>query len=482
MRFIEGDSLGEAIGAFHRDERLKRDPAARNARLRELLRRFTDVCNAVAYAHSRGVLHRDLKSGNIMLGPYGETLVVDWGLAKPLGLSLPGGQAPEAPSGSVPSVTGGPIRVSDRSESPSDTVAGEPIGTPTYASPEQVIGDLSRLGPATDVYGLGATLYSLLTGRPPVETKDLGEAIRLVRKGEIESPRSIDAAIPRALEAICQKAMALNPADRYASARALALDVTRWLGDEPVTARRDSLWARSWRWVRKHRTLSTSAAAVVLLSKAGLGIGLQRERQNAARIGAERTEAERRLDQVMTSYEDYFSGFNEEVLRDRKLPPELLESLLAKPRAFYERLTNELAAKPNPTAKERALLARGRYSLGRMLRTLGRHAESEHENEEAFRMYAALARDRPGVPDYQHRLASSYNGLGLVLAATGRRREAEKAYGKAVAALKRLVAQNPERMEYRSRLGRYLNDLGRALLAQGDIDSAIAQYGEAIDH
>jgi hypothetical protein len=158
--------------------------------------------------------------------------------------------------------------------------------------------------------------------------------------------------------------------------------------------------------VRKHRTASTSVATVVLLTAVGLGIGLQREQRSTARIAAERTEAERRLDQVMTSYEDYFTGFNEGVLFDRKLPPDLLDSLLAKPRAFYEQLTRELAAKPNPSEKERSLLARGRCSLGCILETLWRHAESEHEIRAAIQIYEALVLDHPGVHDYQLGLAS----------------------------------------------------------------------------
>jgi serine/threonine protein kinase/tetratricopeptide (TPR) repeat protein len=296
MRFIEGDSLGEAIRAFHRDEALTKDLARRGARLRELLRRFTDVCNAVAYAHSRGVLHRDLKPGNIMLGPYGETLVVDWGLAKPLGATLAGEPAADAASGIGSSITGGPIRLSDQSGSRSDTVAGSPIGTPAYASPEQVVGALDRLGPATDIYGLGATLYALLTGRPPVDADDLPDVLRRVQKGEIPPPRSLDPAIPRPLEAICLKAMALKPGNRYPTARALAQDVTRWLDDEPVSAYREPISVRTARWMRRHRTLVASTVAVFVFGAFGLAgfamvlasVNRELDRQRQAAVDSEK--------------------------------------------------------------------------------------------------------------------------------------------------------------------------------------------------
>jgi serine/threonine protein kinase len=135
----------------------------------------------VAYAHSRGVLHRDLKPGNIMLGPYGETLVVDWGLAKPVG--RPGGFTdsdertlrPRSASGSA------------------FTQLGSTVGTPAYMSPEQAAGRLDQLGSASDVYGLGATLYTLLTNRAPVESADLGMILEKVRKGEFPPPRRIKA-------------------------------------------------------------------------------------------------------------------------------------------------------------------------------------------------------------------------------------------------------------------------------------------------
>ena len=175
MRFVRGQSLKEAVESFHQaDHEPGRDPAERTLALRQLLGRFIDVCHAIAYAHSRGVLHRDLKPANILLGPYGETLVVDWGLAKVVGRDDPTPRPaaemtlrPASPSGS------------------SETMAGTAIGTPMYMSPEQAEGRLSQIGPASDIYCLGATLYCLLTGRPAIEDLDVEEILARVRRGAI---------------------------------------------------------------------------------------------------------------------------------------------------------------------------------------------------------------------------------------------------------------------------------------------------------
>ena len=158
MRFIRGDSLKEAIERFHRGRGARAATRASGPwSCASCCGRFLDVCNAIAYAHSRGVLHRDLKPGNIMLGQYGETLVVDWGLAKAVG-------RPEAGA-----TDGGAAAAARRRPAASaETLPGAAVGTPAYMSPEQAAGRLDRLGPASDVYSLGATLYCLLTGRAAV--------------------------------------------------------------------------------------------------------------------------------------------------------------------------------------------------------------------------------------------------------------------------------------------------------------------------
>ena len=142
MRFIRGDSLKEVIERFHADPELKADAGRRSLQLRKLLRRFTDVCNAIEYAHNRGVLHRDIKPSNIIVGHYGETLVVDWGLAKPLAKV-----DPALPSGEEALVVSEAV-------SSTETLPGSTLGTPAYMSPEQAEGHIERLGPWSDVYSL----------------------------------------------------------------------------------------------------------------------------------------------------------------------------------------------------------------------------------------------------------------------------------------------------------------------------------------
>jgi serine/threonine protein kinase len=260
MRFIRGESLKEAIARFHAPGAVQQ-PGERALEFRKLLGRFLDACEAIAYAHSRGVLHRDIKPANIMLGPYGETLVVDWGLAKPLDHSEKSAELAEPP-----------LQPSSGS-SLEPTEAGTAMGTPAYMSPEQAAGRLDQLGGASDVYGLGATLYHLLTGQPPVWGEHQASIFRKVIAGEIPRPCSVQPRIPPALEAVCLKAMALEPGDRYLSPRALADDLEHWLADEPVSAHPEPWVRRLGRWARRHRPLVTGAAALLVTAVVALSIG-----------------------------------------------------------------------------------------------------------------------------------------------------------------------------------------------------------------
>jgi tetratricopeptide (TPR) repeat protein/tRNA A-37 threonylcarbamoyl transferase component Bud32 len=258
MPFIAGRTLQQAIEDLHRDESSRRDPGRWGLRLRGLLQPFVTACNTVAYAHDQGVVHRDLKPSNVMLGPYGETLVLDWGLAKRLGgdeaASDDGGAAPP-PGPSWEEVT----------------ATGEVLGTPLYMSPEQARGEPA--GPAGDIFSLGLFLHAILTGRSPFEAPNArGRGwLEAVRAAAIVPPRQRDPRVPRALEAICLKALAPRAEDRYASARDLAEDVTRWLADEPVAGWREPFSTRARRWARRHRT---GVAAVLVALVAGLfGLG-----------------------------------------------------------------------------------------------------------------------------------------------------------------------------------------------------------------
>ena len=210
MRYVKGQTLDEEIDRYHTDRSSVGDSLA----LRKLLSRFIAICKTIAYAHSRGIIHRDIKPANIMLGRYGETLMVDWGLASPVGRDERHKQEGER--------TLLPTDLDNNSDSGA--------GTPAYMSPEAV--DNAVLTPATDIYSLGATLYKLLTNRIAFEANSLAEFRSQVRRGDFESPRIRNSAVPKPLDAICMKAMATNPNERYSTAKELAADVERYLADE----------------------------------------------------------------------------------------------------------------------------------------------------------------------------------------------------------------------------------------------------------
>jgi serine/threonine protein kinase/Tfp pilus assembly protein PilF len=275
MRFIRGETLQKAIERFHcgltiADCGLKgqsrtnpqseiRNPKSYDSlEFRQLLQRFVAVCNVVAFAHSHGVLHRDLKPANVMLGDYGETLVVDWGLARVLRdkSRMTSDERPLLDSSLI-------------THHSSLTQQGSALGTPAYMSPEQAEGDIDQVGAASDIYSLGATLYCLLTGRPPfVQGPDegVGEVLQRVQRGEFAPPSQVNRHTPKSLEAVCLKAMALKPNNRYANAVDLAADIEHWLADEPVSCRRDPWMARLARGIRRRpRATATAVSLMVIL-------------------------------------------------------------------------------------------------------------------------------------------------------------------------------------------------------------------------
>jgi serine/threonine protein kinase len=311
MRFIRGDSLKEAIARYHFDSP-ESDEGKRSLELRKLLGRFLDVCNAVAYAHSRGILHRDLKPGNVMLGPYGETLVVDWGLAKARG---PQGKDPGSDEESLVPEASGEVHATEQ---------GSRVGTPAYMPPEQAAGRLDELGPESDVYSLGATLYALLTGQAAFSGPDVATILREVEKGDFPPPRKVKPGIDRALEAICLKAMSLRPKDRFPSPRGLAEDLQKWLADEPVSAWRETVSKRLGRWAKSHRTLVTSSAVGAIVALVAGGYLLYQ-----ARLSAEqrRTAANGRVDALTTAEVRALPLILEQLGLDRGLVRDRLEAI-----------------------------------------------------------------------------------------------------------------------------------------------------------
>jgi serine/threonine-protein kinase len=494
MRFVRGESLKDAIARFYGGRDLSgeangaatssAEPLAHPVEFRRLLARFLDVCNAIAYAHSRGVLHRDLKPGNILLGPFGETLVVDWGLAKVVGRADDAGGSSGDATLRPPSASG-----------VGETVTGSVIGTPAYMSPEQAEGRLEALGPATDVYGLGVTLYVVLTGRAPFHGENVAEILARVRRGEFARPRSVKSSVPNALEAICLKAMAKEQSDRYSSPRALAEDIERWLADKPAAAYPEPLPDRLGRWVRKHQTLVTSTAAVLFMAAcaAGLVAGQRSvhardiERKNADLAQAnrsldnERTKAEEREQLAVHAVERFRDAVIEESqLKNNAELQGLRKRLLKEPLAFFRSLRERLQADRDTRTASLARLAQASFALGKLTEEIGDKQDALIAYAESLAIWERLAAANTSINEFQSQLVATHTRIGNLLRDTGKLADAVKSHEAALAIENKLAAANPSINEHQSRLAASHNNIGNALARTGKPTDAMNSYEAAL--
>jgi len=444
MQFVQGRTLREAVRQYHQH---RAEGTAQPLEMRGLLNALVAVCNTVAFAHARGVLHRDLKGLNVILGDFGEVFVLDWGLAKRLakGDGKQASDDDELPESALGS-----------NDSTHETAQGQVLGTPAYMAPEQAAGRLDAIGPWTDVYGLGAMLYEILTGQAPFIGQDTDDVLRRVQEQEPVPPRHLVHDTPPALEAVCLKALAKAPADRYATASDLAQDLQRWLADEPVLAYREP-WSVRWgRWARRHRALVTGGGLSLLTMVVALAVGLVLIGREEARTQAARLRAEDNFRLARRAVDHFYMRISKErLLNEPGLQP-LRKDLLREAQDFYQQFVALRGDDPDVQAD----LGNAYLQLGKITAEIGSTPAALELAQNAIRVARRLTELKPGVASYQHLLGQCYNNQGALYRALGRLEDAEQAFQNAIQVEQELVNKLPGVESYPAYLGLCYNNLG----------------------
>ena len=301
------------------------------------------------------------------------------------------------------------------------TLMGSAIGTPQYMSPEQAAGRLDKLGAWSDVYSLGATLFSLLTGEAAFQAFDVNLILEMVKKGDFPRPRSVNPRVPAALDAVCLKAMAFDPDDRYATAKSLAVDVEHWLADEPVTAYREPFVVRARRWAKRHRPAVAAGLGIVVTGIVTLAVSnvlIARERDRTV-------EAKREADENYLEARGAVEKMLDEVaaidLAEVPLMEPVRRKMLTTALAFYHRFLQRRSNDPSLLFDH----GRAHVRLGEILDALGDSSAAEESFRKAIERLDDLIEKFPNRPEYRRSLAAGEFGYGILLKNANRFREAD---------------------------------------------------------
>ena len=431
MRLVSGQSLDRAI-ARHEDA---------GGRL-GLLRHGIAMVDALAYAHSQGIIHRDLKPANVLVGEFGETVVIDWGLAKDLRASS---------EVEVPAASDGDAV---------ETVAGLVVGTPAYMSPEQARGE--AVDERSDVYALGAVLYHMFAGTAPYTGSTASEIVRAV-VAAAPVPLVERARLPRDLLAIVGKAMARAPGDRYASARELAGDLERFEQGQLVAAHDYSTWELVRRWLRRHRTAVAVATFGVLALVVAIVVGFRNVVAEQRRAEQHRADADELMTFMLTDLHDRLKPLG-------KL--ELLGAVATKARDYYR--AHDLA----PRDRSNRFLALA--NVGEVLYAQGDLAGALVQMREALVLAEELAREAPADVIHQRHVASSHIRIGSALTEQFDIAGALAELRAGLAIVRPLAASHPGDAGLRQELVQDLVLVGGALETRGDSAGAMTHYREAL--
>jgi len=361
MALVQGKTLAEAIGELHNHGGFPSYADESRQVLRPLLTRFIALCNTVAFAHSQKVLHRDIKPGNVILGVFGETVLIDWGLSRRYDENDCGGEV----TAEIPVAQMSGVHMSD------------PRGTIGFMSPEQTAQG-SQVGPASDIYSLGTTLYYLLTSqapfRYPATPQECAAIMHQIRDGDFPRPTKINRNVHTDLEAICLKAMALQPGDRYGEASALATDVDRWLAGEPISARREPWLGRCWRLVKRRRVMTAAVAAAILMALVASAVAAPflhaayaSEKEQRTQAESQRTRANQNVKTSLSVLDSFLIKARNDSSATPEARAELRSYYLPELIRFYEEII--LTNKNDRSTEARQLVGRVYYGLG-VCRTL----------------------------------------------------------------------------------------------------------------